>query len=140
MGQDVEGMGLGERAICLSLFVCLAVAVFTTVRTSLPCPALTVCLIPQVGLIYLTSIVYIPIKRELNAGFETTPVMCTSILAEKVACSKNVSCFEWCMADPGEDSLVLSLYLSILSLSLSRTRLHTNLCRGQTKWNKCHLY
>ena len=32
MGQDVEGMGIGERAICLSLFVCLAVAVFTTVN------------------------------------------------------------------------------------------------------------
>ena len=39
MGQDVEGMGLGERAICLSLFVCLAVAVFTTVRITLQCPA-----------------------------------------------------------------------------------------------------
>ena len=37
MGQDVEGMGLGERAICLSLFVCLAVAVFTTVRIDLQC-------------------------------------------------------------------------------------------------------
>ena len=34
MGQDVEGMGLGERAICLTLFVCLAVAVFTTVRVT----------------------------------------------------------------------------------------------------------
>ena len=108
MGQDVEGMGLGERAICLSLFVCLAVAVFTTVRINLQYTAVSVLqytavyIIPQVGLIYLTSIVYIPIKRELNAGFETTPVMCTSILAEKVACSKNVSCFEWCMADPGD--------------------------------------
>ena len=118
MGQDVEGMGLGERAICLSLFVCLAVAVFTTVRTALQCPAVTDILstILQVGLIYLTSIVYIPIKRELNAGFETTPVMCTSILAEKVACSKNVSCFEWCMADPGEDSPVLPLSNYPLSL------------------------
>ena len=35
MGQDVEGMGPGERAICLSLFVCLAVAVFTTVGRQL---------------------------------------------------------------------------------------------------------
>ena len=41
MGQDVEGMGLGERAICLSLFVCLAVAVFTTVRIIQQCPVLT---------------------------------------------------------------------------------------------------
>ena len=57
------------------------------------------------GLIYLTSIVYIPIQRELNAGFERTPVMCTSILYENITCSKNVSCFEWCMADPGESRL-----------------------------------
>ena len=71
------------------------------------------------GLIYLTSIVYIPIKRELNAGFETTPVMCTSILAEKVACSKNVSCFEWCMADPGKRTGSVASLIS-LALSLGR--------------------
>ena len=82
----------------------------------MPCSALIVFIVPQVGLIYLTSIVYIPIKRELNAGFETTPVMCTSILAENVTCSKNVSCFEWCMADPGEDSPVLPLSNYPLSL------------------------
>ena len=66
MGQDVEGMGYGERAICLSLFVCLAVAVFSTV-----------------SLIYLTSIVYVPVQNELEAGFVPEPVMCTSTLAEK---------------------------------------------------------
>ena len=31
--------------------------------------------------------------------------MCTSILYENITCSKNVSCFEWCMADPGESRL-----------------------------------
>ena len=67
MGQDVEGMGYGERAICLSLFVCLAVAVFSTV-----------------SLIYLTSIVYVPVQSELEAGFLPEPVMCTSIKAEQV--------------------------------------------------------
>ena len=41
MGQDVEGMGLAERAICLSLFVCLAVAVFTTVGARRKHPRLT---------------------------------------------------------------------------------------------------
>ena len=67
MGQDVEGMGYGERAICLSLFVCLAVAVFSTVT-----------------LIYLTSIVYVPVQNELAAGFVPEPVMCTSIVSKKV--------------------------------------------------------
>ena len=38
-------MGVGERAICLSLFVCLALAVFTTV-----------------SLIYLTCIIYLPLQ------------------------------------------------------------------------------
>lgn len=60
-------MGPCERAICLSLFVCLAMAVFTTV-----------------GLIYLTAIVYNPVKNELEAGFLTNPVMCTSILNQTV--------------------------------------------------------
>lgn len=31
MGQDVEGMGCGERIICLALTFCFAVAVFSTV-------------------------------------------------------------------------------------------------------------
>ena len=31
MGQDVEGMGCGERIICLCLTVCFGVAVFSTV-------------------------------------------------------------------------------------------------------------
>ena len=69
MGQDVEGMGYGERVICFSLFICLAVAVFSTV-----------------SLIYLTSIVYVPVQNELEAGFITEPVMCTSLKAEKVCC------------------------------------------------------
>ena len=60
-------MGPCERTICLSLFVCLAMAVFTTV-----------------GLIYLTAIVYNPAKNELEAGFLTNPVMCTSILNQTV--------------------------------------------------------
>ena len=62
-----QGMGPCERTICLSLFVCLAMAVFTTV-----------------GLIYLTAIVYNPAKNELEAGFLTNPVMCTSILNQTV--------------------------------------------------------
>ena len=60
-------MGPCERTICLSLFVCLAMAVFTTV-----------------GLIYLTAIVYNPAKNELEAGFLNNPVMCTSILNQTV--------------------------------------------------------
>ena len=36
------------------------------------------------ALIYLTSIVYLPTKSELDAGFVTEPVMCTSIQADKV--------------------------------------------------------
>ena len=31
MGQDVEGMGCGERVICLALTACFAIAVFSTV-------------------------------------------------------------------------------------------------------------
>ena len=67
MGQDVQGMGYGERAICLSLFVCLLVAVFSSV-----------------SLIYLTSIVYVPVQNELEAGFIPEAVMCTSIRSDKV--------------------------------------------------------
>ena len=37
-----------------------------------------------VGLIYLTAIVYNPVKNELEAGFLTSPVMCTSILNQTV--------------------------------------------------------
>ena len=96
-------MGPCERAICLSLFVCLAMAVFTTV-----------------GLIYLTAIVYNPVKNELEAGFLTNPVMCTSILNQTVreytqafelcivttSCQVDCnvekgSCYEWCISDPG---------------------------------------
>ena len=77
MGQDVEGMGLVERAICFTLFVCLAVAVFTTV--SQQSNNLFQNNFVQVGLIYLTSIVYLPVKNELGAGFMTDPVMCTSV-------------------------------------------------------------
>ena len=85
MGQDVEGMGFGERAICFTLFICLAVAVFTTV-----------------ALIYLTSIVYLPVKYELEAGFIPEPVMCTSIQAGRVDCGEPwLSCYEWCISDPG---------------------------------------
>ena len=76
------------------------------------------------GLIYLTSIVYIPIKRELSAGFETDPVMCTSVLAEKVACTKNISCFEWCMADPGQCPSNPTLSISLVLFS---SELYTNL-------------
>jgi len=86
MGQDVEGMGPCERAICFSLFICLAVAVFTTV-----------------ALIYLTSIVYIPVKRELEAGFIQEPVMCTTIQTIKGNCSNWRSCYEWCKSDSGGD-------------------------------------
>lgn len=90
MGQDVEGMGHGERAICLSLFVCFAVAVFSTV-----------------SLIYLTSIVYVPVQNELGAGYIPVPVMCTSIASQQVECTgPNIawlSCYEWCISDPGGD-------------------------------------
>ena len=38
-----------------------------------------------VGLIYLTAIVYNPVKKELEAGFMPDPVMCTSIQALTVS-------------------------------------------------------
>ena len=42
MGQDVEGMGCGERVICLCLTVCFGVAVFSTVTFK---PSLSLCLV-----------------------------------------------------------------------------------------------
>ena len=38
-----------------------------------------------VGLIYLTAILYNPVKKELEAGFMPDPVMCTSIQALTVS-------------------------------------------------------
>ena len=38
----------------------------------------------QVGIIYLTAIIYSPTSAELKAGLEEVAVMCTSLIAEKV--------------------------------------------------------
>ena len=38
----------------------------------------------QVGIIYLTAIIYSPTSAELKAGLEEEAVMCTSLVAEKV--------------------------------------------------------
>ena len=38
----------------------------------------------QVGIIYLTAIIYSPTSAELKAGLEEEAVMCTSLIAEKV--------------------------------------------------------
>ena len=38
----------------------------------------------QVGIIYLTAIVYSPTLAELKSGLEEEAVMCTSLRAEKV--------------------------------------------------------
>ena len=38
----------------------------------------------QVGIIYLTAIVYSPTSAELKSGLEEEAVMCTSLRAEKV--------------------------------------------------------
>ena len=75
----------------------------------------------QVGMIYLTSIIYLPTSAELDADLEGTAVMCTSLLAEKVVIASShlallqfegpggcgeaewLSCTEWCLADPGDN-------------------------------------
>ena len=38
----------------------------------------------QVGIIYLTAIIYSPTSAELKAGLEEEAVMCTSLIAERV--------------------------------------------------------
>lgn len=38
----------------------------------------------QVGIIYLTAIIYSPTSAELKAGLEEQAVMCTSLIAERV--------------------------------------------------------
>jgi len=79
-------MGCGEQVICLTLFICLAVAVLSTV-----------------SLFYLTAIVYVPVQKELEAGWKPEPVRCTTILNEMVDCATTdwISCYEWCISDPG---------------------------------------
>ena len=101
MGQDVEGMGCGERIICLCLTVCFGVAVFSTVAVYFSFQGLIIedkfisfsgtnnmIVIyvnnDQVGIIYLTAIVYSPTSAELKSGLEEEAVMCTSLRAEKV--------------------------------------------------------
>lgn len=116
-----QGMGPCERAICLSLFVCLAMAVFTTV-----------------GLIYLTAIVYNPVKNELEAGFLTNPVMCTSILNQTVR--ENAQAFGLCCNNIISGWLQCGERLVLWVVHFwPRGCLHKDLGRGQTKWDRCYV-
>ena len=49
----------------------------------------------QVGIIYLTAIIYSPTSEELQAGLEEEAVMCTSLHAEKVAPSRDMEICLW---------------------------------------------
>ena len=51
-----------EKVVCCSLCLCLAVAVLSSV-----------------SLVYLTFIVYMPAKRELESGLLEIPVICTTV-------------------------------------------------------------
>ena len=49
------GMEGPERVVCCTLCLCMAVAVFSSV-----------------ALVYLTALVYMPAKREINSGLSDT--------------------------------------------------------------------
>ena len=51
-----------ERVVCCSLCLCLAVAILSSV-----------------SLVYLTFIVYMPAKREMQSGLLEIPGICTTI-------------------------------------------------------------
>ena len=88
-----------EKVVCCSLCLCLAVAVLSSV-----------------SLVYLTFIVYMPAKRELESGLLEVPVICTTVeRLETDQCKKSLarivfdpkctlgewsSCFEWCLSKP----------------------------------------
>ncbi|XP_023336324.1 uncharacterized protein LOC111707445 [Eurytemora carolleeae] len=72
---------------------------------SVICGTLCICqglaVLSSVSIIYLSVIVYLPAKRELESGIGETPVMCTTVERRKKehyseACTSS-SCTEWCL-------------------------------------------
>ena len=74
-----------ERAVCGTLCLCLAVAVLSAV-----------------ALVYLTVIIYIPTQREMSAGINEIPVMCTTterkVIKDDIVACRWSSCSEWCLS------------------------------------------
>ena len=70
-----------ERVVCCTLCMCMAVAVFSSV-----------------ALVYLTALVYVPAKREIQSGLSHVPAMCTTILREETDDCDWSSCREWCLS------------------------------------------
>ena len=61
-----------EKVVCCSLCLCLAVAVLSSV-----------------SLVYLTFIVYLPAKKEMESGLLEIPVICTTVeMLETDHCKK----------------------------------------------------
>ena len=69
----------GDRAICGTLCVCQVMEIaFKQIKfDSSVLQALAV--LSTVSIIYLSVIIYLPAKRELESGIGETPVMCTTI-------------------------------------------------------------
>merc|ERR1719397_2069440 len=95
--EEVEEQPEGDRAICGTLCMCQAVAVLSTV-----------------SIIYLSVIIYLPAKRELESGIGETPVMCTTIesrtIENDIELCKQPSCGEWCLS---KTSSCRQLYVSV---------------------------
>ena len=77
-----------EKKLCCGIMLCQMSAILS-----------------GVALLYLTAIVIVPSKKELEMGFHTTPVMCTTIQAVDIAkldkkdktCDWS-TCGEWCLS------------------------------------------
>ena len=67
-----------EKVLCCSLCLCLAVAVLSTV-----------------SLVYLTFIVYMPAKREMQSGLLEIPVICTTVEKLETDQCRKMSCKVW---------------------------------------------
>jgi len=87
-----------ERAVCGTLCLCLAVAVLSAV-----------------ALVYLTVIIYIPTQREMSAGINEIPVMCTTterkVIKDDIVACRWSSCSEWCLSKGG--GACTHLYVSV---------------------------
>ena len=70
-----------ERIVCCTLCMCMAVAVFSSV-----------------ALVYLTALVYVPAKREIQSGLSHVPAMCTTIERLETDDCDWYSCGEWCLS------------------------------------------
>ena len=67
-----------EKVLCCSLCLCLAVAVLSTV-----------------SLVYLTFIVYMPAKREMESGLLEIPVICTTVERLETDKCRKMNCKVW---------------------------------------------